>query len=174
MKTRDRIAVYAGTFDPVTLGHLWIIKVGSGLFDRLIVAVGTNPDKRCYFSFEDRMGMLQEALAGYKNITVDRFPNKFLIKYAEGAGAKYILRGIRNTTDYEYEKTLNYVNRHLNPKIVTVSLLPPREMVEISSSAVRGLIGPEGWEKVVANYVPPCVLERLVSRDHRAQADAGQ
>jgi pantetheine-phosphate adenylyltransferase len=162
MKTRNRIAVYAGTFDPVTIGHLWIIKVGSSLFDKLIVAVGTNPDKKCYFSLEDRIAMLQESIAGFRNINVDRYPNQFLIKYAESAGAKFILRGIRNTTDYEYEKSLNYVNRHLNSKIVTVSLLPPREMVEISSSAVKGLIGPEGWEKVVSKYVPPCVLERLM------------
>ncbi len=162
MKTRNRIAVYAGTFDPVTLGHLWIIKVGSSLFDKLIVAVGTNPDKKCYFSLEDRIVMLEESVAGYRNISVDRYPNQFLIKYAESVRAKFILRGIRNTTDYEYEKSLNYVNRHLNPKIVTVSLLPPREMVEISSSAVKGLIGPEGWEKVVGKYVPQCVLERIM------------
>ena len=82
MKTRNRIAVYAGTFDPVTLGHLWIIKMGSSLFDKLIVAVGTNPDKKCYFSLEDRIVMLEESAAGYRNITVDRYPNQFLIKYA--------------------------------------------------------------------------------------------
>jgi pantetheine-phosphate adenylyltransferase len=161
MKTNNRIAVYAGTFDPVTLGHLWMIKVGVSLFDKLIVAVGTNPEKKCYFSLEDRIVMLQESVEGYKNVTVDKYLNKFLIKYAESIGARFILRGIRNTTDYEYEKSVNYVNRQLNPKIVTVSLLPPREMVEISSSVVRGLIGPEGWEKVVGRYVPSCVLERL-------------
>ena len=154
MKKSSRIAVYAGTFDPVTFGHLWMIKVGSSLFDKLVVAVGTNPDKKCYFSLEDRIVMLQESIAGYRNVTVDKYPNKFLIKYAESIGAKFVLRGIRNTTDYEYEKSLNYVNRHLDSKIVTVSLLPPREMVEISSSVVRGLIGPEGWEEVVGKYVP--------------------
>jgi pantetheine-phosphate adenylyltransferase len=161
MKTRNRIAVYAGTFDPVTLGHLWMIKVGSNLFDKLIVAVGTNPDKKCYFSLQDRVVMLQESVAGYRNVAVDKYTNKFLIRYAESVGAKFILRGIRNTNDYEYEKSLNYINRQINSKIVSVSLLPPREMVEISSSIVRGLIGPEGWEKVVGKYVPSCVLERL-------------
>jgi pantetheine-phosphate adenylyltransferase len=139
MKLQNRIAVYAGTFDPVTVGHLWMIKIGSNLFDKLIVAIGTNPEKKCYFSLKDRIAMLQESITGYKNVTVDQYSNKFLIKYAECVGAKFILRGIRSTSDYEYEKSLSYVNRHLNSKISTVILLPPREMVEISSSRVLNL-----------------------------------
>ena len=161
MKKQNRIAVYAGTFDPVTIGHLWMIKSGAGLFDKLIVAVGTNPDKKCHFSVKDRIEMLRESIEGYANVTIDKYQNRFLIKYAESVGAKFILRGIRSTTDYEYEKSISYVNRHLNSEIVTVFLLPPREMIEISSSVVRGLIGPEGWEGVVSKYVPPCVLRRL-------------
>ena len=163
IKTESRIAVYAGTFDPVTIGHLWMIKAGASLFDKLIVAVGTNPDKKCHFSLRDRIIMLQESITGYGNVTIDKYPNQFLIKYAESIGAKFVLRGIRSTTDYEYEKSLSYIKGHLNSKIMTVFLLPPREMVEISSSVVRGLIGPEGWEEVVGKYVPPCVLERLKS-----------
>jgi len=162
VKPQKRIAVYAGTFDPVTLGHLWMIQRGSSLFDKLVVAVGTNPDKICYFSARERVMMIQKSIAGYENVSVDKYQNKFLIKYAESIGAKFILRGIRSTGDYEYEKSLSYVNRDLNSEIVTVFLLPPREMIEISSSIVRGLIGPEGWEKVVSKYVPPCVLERLL------------
>jgi len=163
MKTKNRIAVYAGTFDPVTLGHMWMIEAGSNLFDKLVVAVGSNPDKKCHFSLKDRIIMLNESIAGYENVIVDKYSNEFLIRYAESIGAKFVLRGIRNTTDYEYEKSLNYVNRQLNYKIVTVFLLPPREMVEISSSVVRGLIGPVGWEEVVGKYVPACVLERLIA-----------
>ena len=161
MGEQDRIAVYAGTFDPVTLGHIWIIETASRIFDKLIVAIGTNPDKKCYFPLKDRIIMLQRSTAEYENVIVDKFTNQFLIKYAESMGAKFILRGIRSTADYEYEKSLSYVNRSLNSEIVTVCLLPPREMVEISSSTVRGLIGPEGWEEVVSKYVPSCVLERL-------------
>jgi pantetheine-phosphate adenylyltransferase len=161
MKAQKHIAVYAGTFDPVTLGHLWMIKTGADLFDKLIVAVGTNPDKKCYFSLKERILMLKESITGYGNVTVDKYQNEFLIKYAESIGAKFILRGIRSTTDYEYEKSINYVNRSLNSEITTVFLLPPREMVEISSSTVRGLIGPKGWEEIVSKYVPSCVLQRL-------------
>jgi pantetheine-phosphate adenylyltransferase len=163
MKIQNRIAVYAGTFDPVTIGHLWMIKNGSSLFDQLIVAVGTNPDKKCYFSLEDRIMMLQESITGYKNVTVDQYTNTFLFKYADRVGAKFVLRGIRSTADYEYEKALSYVNSHFKSEIMTVFLLPPRELVEISSSVVRGLIGPEGWEDVVSKYVPACVLARLKS-----------
>lgn len=162
MERPNRIAVYAGTFDPVTNGHIWMIKAGSGLFDKLIIAVGTNPDKKCFFSLQDRIKMLQKSIVGYGNVTVDKYPNKFLVKYAESIGAKFILRGIRGTADYEYEKALSYINRHLNSGIKTVFLLPPREMIEISSSIVRGLIGPEGWEDVVSKYVPSYVLERLM------------
>lgn len=167
---QKRIAVYTGTFDPVTLGHLWMVKVGADLFDKLVVAVGTNPDKKCYFSLEDRMTMLQESIAGYENVTVEKAPNKFIIRHAKSIGAHFILRGIRSTTDYEYEKALTYVNRQLNSDIVTVFLLPPRELIEISSSTVRGLIGPDGWKDVVANYVPSCVLERIIANHREAHA----
>ena len=161
MKIENRIAVYAGTFDPVTIGHLWMIKAGASLFDKLVVAVGTNANKKCYFSLKDRIKMLQESTVEFKNVGIGKYTNQFLIKYAESIGAKFILRGIRISTDYEYEKILNYVNRQLNSEIAAVFLLPPREIVEISSSIVRGLIGPEGWEEVVGKYVPPCVLNRL-------------
>jgi len=165
MKTQNRIAVYAGTFDPVTIGHLWMIKSGSNLFDKLVIAVGTNPDKKCHFSLKDRIKMLQESIEGYENVTIDKYPNKFLVKYAESIGARFILRGIRSTTDYEYEKSLSYVNRHFNSEISTVFLLPPREMIEISSSIVRGLVGPEGWEEVVGKYISPHVLKRLMLKN---------
>ena len=161
MKIQNRISVYAGSFDPVTLGYLWMIRTGSSFFDKLVIAVGTNPDKKCYFSLRNRIKMFQESILGYRNVTIDKYPKQFLIKYANTIGAQFILRGIRSTSDYEYEKSLSYINRKLNPEIVTVFLFPPREMVEISSSVVRGLIGPEGWEEVVGKYVPPCVLERI-------------
>jgi pantetheine-phosphate adenylyltransferase len=163
MGKEDRVAIYAGSFDPITLGHLWIIETGARIFDKLVVSVGTNPDKTCYFSLDDRMQMIDEAIAGIENAVSEHYSNKFLIKHAESIGAKYILRGIRSTSDYEYEKTLSYVNRDLNSDIVTVFLLPPRELIEVSSSIVKGLIGPEGWQGVVKNYVPNCVLDRLVA-----------
>ncbi|MBN2238683.1 MAG: pantetheine-phosphate adenylyltransferase [Dehalococcoidales bacterium] len=165
--TQQSIAVYAGTFDPVTYGHLWMIERGSKLFNSLIVAVGTNPDKAPHFTTEERVRMIEDVTSGYSNVTVDHYPNQFLIKYAESMDAKFILRGIRSTADYEYEKSISYVNRYLNSDIETVFLLPPREMIEISSSVVRGLIGPPGWEVVVGKYVPPMILERLIEEQNK-------
>lgn len=162
MNTKTRIAVYAGSFDPVTFGHLWMIEAGSTIFDKLVVAIGTNPDKKCHFSLEDRIIMLEESTAKFPNVVVDKYPNQFLVKYAESIGARFILRGIRSTADYEYEKSLSYVNRYLDSGVNTIFLLPPRELIEISSSVVRGLIGPAGWEEVVSKYVPSSVLARLV------------
>jgi pantetheine-phosphate adenylyltransferase len=172
MAKEDRVAIYAGTFDPITLGHLWIIKAGAKMFDKLVVAVGTNPEKTCYFSLDDRIQMIKESINGFKNVVVDNYTDKFLIKHAESIGAKYILRGIRSTADYEYEKSLSYVNRHLNDDIITVFILPPRELIEISSSIVRGLIGPEGWEGIVKNYVHTCVLAKLIE-EHKRRSQGG-
>ena len=157
----ENIAVYAGSFDPVTLGHTWVIEQGTRLFDKLIVAVGINPEKHSNFPIDERIALLKEATSECGNIEVTHYSNKFLIKYAEEVGARYILRGIRNPTDYEYEKTWRYVNSDLNPSITTVFLIPPRDIAEISSSVIRGLVGPTGWEDVVRKYVPECVLIQL-------------
>lgn len=156
-----KIAVYAGTFDPVTLGHIWMIEQGIGLFDKLIVAVGLNPEKKPFLTLEERVGLLKKSTSKYTNITITHYSNQFLIKYAEEIGARYILRGIRNHNDYEYEKGFRNVNSDLNPNVTTVFLMPPREIEDISSSTVRGLIGPDGWEKVIIKYIPVCVLDKL-------------
>jgi len=160
----NSVAVYAGTFDPVTIGHIWMIEQGIRLFDKLIIAVGLNPDKKPDFLLEDRIQLLEKSTTSCKNITIKQYHNKFLVKYAEEVGARYILRGIRNPDDYEYEKTWRLVNGDLSPNITTVFLMPPREIAEISSSTVKGLIGPEGWEEIVRKYVPECVLEKLKER----------
>jgi pantetheine-phosphate adenylyltransferase len=157
----EKVALYAGSFDPVTLGHLWMIKQGINLFDRLIVAVGLNPDKQPYFSIEDRIILLKQATSQFENIAITQYSNKFLIRYAEEIGARYVLRGIRNANDYEYEKTWRQVNSDLNPLVTTIFLIPPREIAEISSSVVRGLVGPDGWEEIVCKYVPESVLIKM-------------
>jgi pantetheine-phosphate adenylyltransferase len=156
-----KVAVYAGSFDPVTLGHLWMIEQGSILFDKLIVAIGSNPEKQCYFSLEDRICLLKESTCKYENVMIDEFSGQFLIRYAESVGADFILRGIRNPSDYEYEKAMRHINSDVNPAINTVFLMPPREIAEVSSSIVKGLVGSEGWENILVKYVPNCVLIKL-------------
>lgn len=155
-------AVYAGSFDPVTKGHLWMIEHGVALFDEMVVAVGENPDKKYTFSVSEREAMLRETLVHIPRIHVTTFENKFLVNYAQSIGANYILRGIRESSDYEFERKMRYVNADLAPQIDTVFLMPPREIAEISSTMVKGLVGPDGWEEVIRHYVPAPVYRRLL------------
>lgn len=155
------VALYAGSFDPVTRGHQWMVAEGARLFDRLIVAIGDNPDKTYTFSIQERLGFLEQTVVGLENCRVDHFANRFLVDYAREVGADVILRGIRNENDYTFERVMRNINDDLNPDVTTVFLMPPREIAEVSSSMVKGLVGPEGWEEVVAGHVSASVLEGL-------------
>ncbi|UTH74950.1 pantetheine-phosphate adenylyltransferase [Chromobacterium sp. IIBBL 290-4] len=155
-------AVYAGSFDPVTNGHLWMIREAVELFDELIVAVGVNPDKHCTFSVEERVALLREVTAGSAKLRVDVFENQFLVNYAQSVGANYIVRGIRTASDYEYERTMRYINSDLHPDITTLFLLPPRQYAEVSSTMVKGLVGPRGWESVIRQYLPEPVYRKML------------
>lgn len=159
-------AVYAGSFDPITNGHVWMIEQGAKLFDELIVAVGVNPDKKGTFSLDERIQMLRDSVGKLPHVRVDSFENSFLVHYAASVGAQYILRGIRDAGDYEFERGMRHINNDLHPKTTTVFLMPPREISEVSSSLVKGLIGPKGWEKIVAQYVPRPVYKMILSK-HR-------
>src|SRR5215469_14808904 len=139
-----------------------MIEQGVALFDQLVVAVGINPDKRYTFPLEDRLTMLRESLRAYRNLSVTSFSNAYLIDYAQEIGASHILRGIRSESDYEYERTMRNINGDLDATICTVFLMPPRGIAEVSSSMVRGLIGPDGWQKIVRKYVPQPVYRRLL------------
>jgi pantetheine-phosphate adenylyltransferase len=162
MRNKKRLGVYAGSFDPLTIGHLWMIDQGVNLFDRLIVAVGINPDKKYTFPLTERLAMIRESLKQYRNVSVTSFSNLYLIDYAQSIGATHILRGIRSESDYEYERTMRNINGDLDPAICSVFLMPPRGIAEVSSSMVRGLVGPKGWQKVVKSYVPAPVYRRLL------------
>jgi pantetheine-phosphate adenylyltransferase len=156
------LGVYAGSFDPLTVGHLWMIEQGVALFDELVVAIGINPEKRYTFTLEDRLAMLREALRPFRNLSVTSFSNSYLIDYAQEIGATHILRGIRSGSDYEYERTMRNINGDLDPGICTIFLMPPRDIAEVSSSMVKGLIGPKGWRRVVRKYVPEPVYQYIL------------
>ena len=160
----SRRCVYAASFDPITNGHLWVIEQGERLFDELIVAIGTNPDKRYEFSLEERVSLVKASLAGLARATVETYENRFLVEYARSRGAEFVLRGIRTELDYQYERSMKYINSDLDAGVVTVFLMPPREIAEVSSSVVKGLIGFNGWETMMAKYVPPAVLAAFVAR----------
>lgn len=156
-----RTAVYAGSFDPPTNGHIWMIERGLEMFDRLIVAIGTNPMKQSTFPVEDRLEMLRESMGVRDRLEIGHFDNRYLVDYARRVGAGYILRGIRSPHDYEYERVMRQINADMAPEITTVFLMPPRDIAELSSSMVMGLTGPEGWEETVRRYVPDPVFRAL-------------
>lgn len=157
-----KTAIYAGSFDPVTNGHMDIIERASKLFDRLIVAVGVNPDKRYYFPSGDRVALIKGATAHLKNVHVDFFGNNFLVDYAEAVGAQYLVRGVRGHKDFDDESLIQNVNADINNELETVFFIPKQEYVQVSSSLVKGLIGPKYWYHVVAKYVPKNVFEKLM------------
>jgi pantetheine-phosphate adenylyltransferase len=151
------IAIYPGSFDPVTNGHLDLIRRSLKLVDRLIVAVLNNTSKQPLFSVEDRKLMLREATADLTHIEVDSFEG-LLVDYAEQRGAQAILRGIRAVSDYESEMQMALLNRHLRPGTETIFLMSAEEYSFISSRMLKEVIKLGGD---VAQFVPACVASRL-------------
>lgn len=156
-----RIAVYAGSFDPPTNGHLWMIQRGLEMFDRLIVAIGSNSSKSYSYTVEERLDMLRASVPDSDRLEIDYFDNRYLVDYAKKKNATSILRGIRSPNDYEYERVMRHINADMAPEITTVFLMPPRDVAELSSSMIKALTGPEGWEETVKRYVPDEVFKVL-------------
>jgi len=150
-------AVYPGSFDPLTHGHLDLIERASQIFDHLVVAVLTNLEKAPLFSLEERVEMLREVTAGMPNVSVDTFSG-LLVDYAMKKKARVILRGIRAFTDYEYELQMALMNRQLQPNLETVFLTPAEAYSHISSRLVKEIFQHGGS---VSGLVPPVVEQRL-------------
>ncbi|MGA9055308.1 MAG: pantetheine-phosphate adenylyltransferase [Terriglobia bacterium] len=153
----ESLAIYPGSFDPITNGHLDLIERARWIFGRLIVAVLTNPDKLPLFTVMERVEMLQEATRGMPNVAVDTFGG-LLVEYAKQKGAAIILRGIRAFTDYEYELQMAIMNRKLEPSLETVFLVPAESYTYLSSRLVREIFQNGGSVK---GLVPPLVEDRL-------------
>ena len=134
-----RIAVFPGTFDPITIGHEDLIKRSSALFDKVIVAVGKNSQKSTMFTIEQRIEWLNDAFSNVENVIVDSYTG-LTVKYCKKMKAKFIIRGLRNASDFEYEKQIGQMNLIVSKGIDTVSLISRPEFSHISSSIVRELI----------------------------------
>jgi pantetheine-phosphate adenylyltransferase len=152
-----KLAIYPGTFDPVTNGHLDLIDRGSKVVDRLVVAVLRNFDKQPLFSLEERVEMLREVTAGLAHVEVDIFEG-LLVDYARKRGATVILRGIRAISDYEYELQMAMMNRRIEPKIETVFMIPAEPYSYLSSRLVREIAQLGG---PLTGLVPETVEARL-------------
>lgn len=157
---RSLLAIYPGSFDPVTNGHLDLIERAAKLFDRLIVAVLKNDGKEPLFTTAERIEMLREATRGWPNVEVDMFGG-LLVEYARQKQARVILRGIRAVSDYEYELQMALMNRKLAPEIETVFLLPAEAYSYLSSRLVKEIARLGGS---VHGLVPPIVEQRLQTK----------
>jgi pantetheine-phosphate adenylyltransferase len=160
----SRIAVYAGSFDPPTNGHHWMIQKGLTLFDHLVIAVGNNPAKKPMFSVGERINLIKEMLSYENRFSVASMGNQFLVDFCkteEGRSAQFLLRGVRDANDFNYELSQSHVNQSFDPSIVTVFLTPPQELSSVSSSLVKGMIGFEGWYDRVSPLVTSNVREAL-------------
>jgi pantetheine-phosphate adenylyltransferase len=155
MKTS--IAIYPGSFDPVTNGHLDLIERGEKMFDTLIVAVLQNVEKQPLFTLAERVEMLREVTKQWPSVEVDVFQG-LLVDYARKRGAGVILRGIRAISDYEYELQMAMMNRKLEPRVETVFMLPGESYSYLSAKLVREIAQLGG---PVKDLVPPLVEERL-------------
>jgi pantetheine-phosphate adenylyltransferase len=160
-----RLAVYPGSFDPLTNGHLDIIRRSRRLFDRVIVAVLVNEDKRPLFSVDERVAMARESLHGDAGVEVDRFDG-LLVDYVARKGAGAVVRGLRAVSDFEYEYQMALMNRRLNDRVDTVFMMPAEQYVYISSRLVKEVCMLGG---AVTGLVPPLVERRL----HEKRAAAG-
>jgi pantetheine-phosphate adenylyltransferase len=154
-------AIYPGTFDPLTNGHLDLIARGSAFVDELVVAILRNADKGVpLFTVAERQEMIAEAIRGYSNVSVTTFDG-LLVDFARSRGARAVLRGIRAISDYEYELQMAMMNRKLDPELETLFMMPAEKYTYVSSRLVKGVFQLGGD---VTSLVPPTVVERLQAK----------
>jgi pantetheine-phosphate adenylyltransferase len=154
------IAIYPGTFDPITSGHLDLIARAARLYDRIIVAVALNKGKTPLFSMEERVAMAREVTTEFGNVEVKGF-DSLLVEFAKKQNAHVILRGLRAISDFEYEFQLAGMNRRLAPDLETVFLTPAEQYEFISSSMIREIAQLKGD---VSSFVPDLVHQRLIEK----------
>jgi pantetheine-phosphate adenylyltransferase len=153
----NNIAVYAGTFDPITFGHIDLVQRATTIFDEIIVAIAASPVKKPLFSLDERVELTSNILSSFRNVKVSGF-NSLLLDFAKKHGANVILRGLRTVTDFDYEFQLASMNRHLNSDIESIFLMPAENYMYISSSLVREIASLGGD---VSAFVPEQVAKAL-------------
>jgi len=158
------IAVYPGTFDPITLGHVDLIERGVRVFDQIIVAIAASPAKKPLFSLEERVALAAETVSVYPNVSVQGF-DCLLLDFAKEHKANVILRGLRTVTDFDYEFQLASMNRHLNPEIESIFLMPSETYMYISASLVREIAALNGnIEGFVAPHIVTALKQKFQKR----------
>lgn len=157
------IALYPGSFDPITFGHLDILERATNLFDKVIVTVAVNKEKNAVFSGEERLALIEECISGKpwaKNITINKFTG-LLVNHAQKVKANTLIRGVRQISDFEYEFRMALTNKRLAPDVDTVFLMPDEEFTFISASLVKEIAY---WGGELSSFVPENVAEALKSK----------
>lgn len=155
-----KIAIYPGTFDPITNGHLDLVRRGIRIFDEIIIAVAPNPKKQPLFTIEERLRMIKESVLDLYNVKVEAF-NGLLVDYVNSKGAVAIIRGLRAVSDFEYELQIALMNRRLNPEVETVFMMPSEEYSFLTSSLVKEV---SSFGGSVKGLVPDVVEKALQER----------
>lgn len=156
---RSRIAVYTGSFDPITLGHLNVIQRACTLFDELVIGVGINADKKALFSPEERVLLLREVVAEMPNVRVDLFEG-LAVSFVKSCQSRVMIRGVRPLTDIAGEFTMMMANRQLDPDIETVFLMADEDYSHVSSSLIKQIV-PLSSAEMLAKFVPPQIIQPL-------------
>lgn len=159
-------AVVSGSFDPITKGHLYVIEQALKMADEVIVLVANNPDKRYHFSMEERCAIIEasmeEEFGLIEGIEVEELPaGQFTARVAKDLGASLVVRGLRNVVDFEYEHSQQLINNTIEPGVTTVFVMPPTQLIAVSSSAIKSMVGIEGWEELAENYLTLAALNAL-------------
>ena len=157
-----RTAVYTGSFDPVTLGHLHIIRRGARLYDRLIIGVGINAAKQAMFAVEERLQMLEEVTAGMDNVSVQAFDG-LAVHFVRRCGSRVMLRGVRPLTDTAGEFTMMMANRQLDAEIETVFLMADENYAHVSSSLIKQIAALSDG-RALTKFVPAAIVNRLLQK----------
>ena len=156
-KNEEKIAIYPGSFDPVTKGHIDILERASKMFDKVIIAVLKNNDKKSLIPVDDRVNLIKEAIKEIKNTEVDSFDG-LTVEYARKKGAKFLIRGLRAVSDFEYEMQLSQANMSIAPDIGTVFLITKPKYNFISSGIVKEIAS---YGEDISKFAPNCVVEYL-------------
>lgn len=163
-----RKAVYAGSFDPLTNGHIWVIERAVTFFDELTIAIGVNPDKNYFLSAEERKNHIQHWVDEHQQtecaVDVKVITNQYLAKFAQSIKSACLIRGIRSEADFSYEYAMAQANKALAPELETIYMMPPPQLAQTSSSFVKSMIGPQGWEEMVKAYVPQQVFDTIKAK----------
>jgi pantetheine-phosphate adenylyltransferase len=158
----SRTAVFTGVFDPLTLGHLDVIRRGRLLFEHVVVAIGVNPNKSALFSIEERVGQVRKIVAPFPNVSVESF-QELTVQYVRRIGARVILRGLRTLSDMEYEFGMTLTNHRLDPTIETVFLMADGEYSHVSSTLIKQ-VARFGGADALERFVPPELIEPIMTK----------